>query len=102
MRTAFLFFCLLFITSLFAQQPKYKNANLPIDQRVEDLIVRMTLEEKVAQLISYFSRDTSAFDENGNFIGVQDTAVLNHGVGSFSSWSLWRMPSPQKTSAVYE
>lgn len=29
---------------------KYKNPNLPIEERVEDLLSRMTLEEKVAQL----------------------------------------------------
>lgn len=28
----------------------YKNANVPVDQRVEDLLSRMTLEEKVQQL----------------------------------------------------
>ncbi|MCR4439520.1 MAG: glycoside hydrolase family 3 N-terminal domain-containing protein [bacterium] len=30
--------------------PDYKNAKLPIERRVEDLLSRMTLEEKVAQL----------------------------------------------------
>jgi len=31
-------------------EPKYKNPSVPIDQRVDDLIKRMTLEEKVSQL----------------------------------------------------
>jgi beta-glucosidase len=31
--------------------PKYKNPRLPIDERVNDLISRMTLEEKVSQMI---------------------------------------------------
>jgi beta-glucosidase len=31
-------------------QPPYKNAQLPIHQRVDDLVSRMTLEEKVSQL----------------------------------------------------
>ncbi|MDQ6787499.1 MAG: glycoside hydrolase family 3 C-terminal domain-containing protein [Acidobacteriota bacterium] len=30
--------------------PPYKNAKLPIDERVKDLLSRMTLEEKVAQM----------------------------------------------------
>ncbi|MCI0512415.1 glycoside hydrolase family 3 C-terminal domain-containing protein [candidate division KSB1 bacterium] len=30
--------------------PDYKNANLPVEQRVNDLLARMTLAEKVAQL----------------------------------------------------
>jgi len=38
----------------FAQQPTdkpaYKNPNLPVDQRADDLVSRMTLEEKASQL----------------------------------------------------
>ena len=30
----------------------YWNANLPVEQRVEDLLARMTLEEKVAQILT--------------------------------------------------
>ena len=30
--------------------PVYKNANFPVEQRVEDLLARMTLEEKIDQL----------------------------------------------------
>jgi len=33
-----------------ASQPPYKNTQLPVDQRVKDLVSRMTLEEKVAQM----------------------------------------------------
>jgi beta-glucosidase len=73
----------------------YKNSRLPVEERVNDLLQRMTLEEQAAQLIGIFSRDTLAFDENGNFIGVQDTAILNHGVGSFVTWSLRFEHSPQ-------
>ena len=46
----------------------------------------MTLDEKVRQLISYGSMDTASFDVNGNFIGGKDSALLNHGVGSFFTW----------------
>jgi beta-glucosidase len=34
------------------ENPSYKNANLPIDERVKDLLGRMTLEEKVAQMMA--------------------------------------------------
>src|SRR4029079_10900329 len=35
-----------------AQQiPAYKNASLPIDERVKDLLSRMTIEEKAAQMM---------------------------------------------------
>lgn len=37
---------------LFAQQePAYKNHKLPVEERVNDLVGRMTLEEKVSQLV---------------------------------------------------
>jgi beta-glucosidase len=37
---------------IYAQQPLYKNSKQPVDKRVADLLKRMTLEEKVAQLQS--------------------------------------------------
>ena len=54
----------LFLASLYAistlpssaqtpsSRPKYKDPGLPVDQRVDDLISRMRLEEKVSQLTS--------------------------------------------------
>jgi beta-glucosidase len=84
------------VASGFAQLPKYKNPALPVEERVDDLIGRMTLEEKVAQLSGFFSRDTAAFDEAGNFVSVSDTSVLNRGVGTFGSWALWRSRSPEQ------
>src|SRR5258707_6969068 len=36
----------------FAQAPIYKDPKAPMDQRVGDLLGRMTLEEKVSQLMS--------------------------------------------------
>lgn len=42
----------LFLTgiSVFAQEPPYKQSQLPIQERVDDLLKRMTLEEKIAQI----------------------------------------------------
>lgn len=31
----------------------YKNASLPVDERVKDLVDRMTIEEKAGQLFRY-------------------------------------------------
>jgi beta-glucosidase len=36
----------------WAQQPAYLNPSLPIDQRADDLLGRMTLEEKASQLVN--------------------------------------------------
>lgn len=52
----------LFATPGTAQvAPAYKNPNAPLDQRVRDLLVRMTLEEKVSQLMN----DAPAIDRLG-------------------------------------
>lgn len=48
--TTVVLFVALFI---MAQKPLYKNTKLPIEKRVTDLLQRMTLEEKVAQMCQY-------------------------------------------------
>jgi len=80
--------------------PSYKNSSLSVEERTEDLLKRMTLEEKVGQLFSFMSRDSVAFDENGNYIGVRDTALLNRGVGSFFAWQLFMERSHVKRAQL--
>jgi beta-glucosidase len=51
LRTAlFTVYCSLITVYSFSQQPLYLDPKQPIDQRVEDLLSRMTLEEKVGQI----------------------------------------------------
>lgn len=46
--------------------PDYKNPKLSVEERVADLLNRMTLEEKVAQMIGIWGQKKSIlFDENG-------------------------------------
>jgi beta-glucosidase len=46
----------------------YKNQSLPIEQRVADLLSRMTLEEKVAQMVGVWQgKGTTLVAEKGNF-----------------------------------
>ncbi|HEX9653162.1 MAG TPA: hypothetical protein VGA99_05585, partial [bacterium] len=46
----------------------YKNAKLPIKDRVADLLSRMTLEEKVAQMVGVWQgKGQTLVDESGNF-----------------------------------
>ena len=33
-----------------SQQPAYKNTHLSVDKRVDDLVSRMTVEEKISQM----------------------------------------------------
>jgi beta-glucosidase len=41
-----------FTTVLFAQSYPFQNPDLPIDQRVDDLVGRLTLEEKIQQMVN--------------------------------------------------
>lgn len=43
-------------------QPKYKDASLPVEERVEDLLRRMTLHEKVLQLQNNSTSDINAIE----------------------------------------
>jgi beta-glucosidase len=49
------------IAPLFAQQPLYQNPAAPLAKRVDDLLGRLTLEEKVSQLMN----DSAAIDRLG-------------------------------------
>ncbi|MFJ5597558.1 glycoside hydrolase family 3 N-terminal domain-containing protein [Micromonospora parva] len=61
-----------------AIEATYADANAPVDERVADLLARMTREEKLAQLGS-----TWAFTllESGRFAPQRARSVLAHGLG---------------------
>ena len=55
-----------------AEQPPYKNATLSIDARVQDLLGRMTLEEKFWQVFMIpGSLDDPAHDYSKGIFGLQ-------------------------------
>lgn len=68
-------------TMVAAQTPDYKRADLPIERRVEDLIGRMTLEEKVAQLGSVWEQKGSIMDAQGRFDPAKAAQFMPHGIG---------------------
>ena len=48
--------------------PPYKNPKLPSAQRVKDLLSRMTIEEKAAQMVCVWREKADKLvDEEGNF-----------------------------------
>ena len=64
--------------------PLYKNAAAPIAARVNDLLARMTLEEKVAQLMTVWQGKTEIFDDNLQFDPAKMAAVYPDGIGQFA------------------
>ena len=70
----------------------YKDPQLAIDQRVADLLGRMTLDEKVAQLTTLWVRKPQQRDLNGNysfpdrgdFSPEKAAVVMKHGIGQIA------------------
>jgi beta-glucosidase len=60
----------------------YRNPRLPVEKRVRDLLGRMTLAEKVAQLQSVNWSGTRVFDgKGGRFSPEKARALMPHGIG---------------------
>ena len=93
--------CLLLLSVLSAQQPapSYKNPALPIETRVSDLLSRMTLEEKVAQLESTWQNHSQGLlpeeyfvDEKGKLDEAKAREALKNGLGQVTRPSEGRGP----------
>ena len=59
----YLLLSLLLFVGCQTDNPVYKNKNISLDKRVEDLLSRMTFEEKVAQSIAVWQM----VGKEGNF-----------------------------------
>jgi len=87
-------------TSTSAQNlPPYRDPRLTVEQRVADLLSRMTLEEKVAQMEGAwenknFHKDplTMFVDEKGNFLPDRAAVLMKDGLGQISRPSENRGP----------
>src|SRR5271170_2450607 len=70
--------------------PAYRNPKLPIEQRLADLLSRMTLEEKVAQIEgawenpAFMTTPESRFVEKGVFVPERAAVWLRDGLGQMS------------------
>lgn len=89
---------LFFAVSARAQQPLYKNAKAPIEDRVNDLLSRMTVNEKVGQLLCPLGWPMYTKSDKGK-VGISDTYIkrmTQMPIGSF--WAVLRAdPWTQKT-----
>ncbi len=61
--------------------PPYKDASLPVEQRVQDLIQRMTLDEKLAQIQCVWKGKRHFIDDNFNFLPDSAAIYLKDGIG---------------------
>jgi beta-glucosidase len=70
--------------------PDYKNPSLPIDKRVADLLARMTLQEKVAQLTCLWINrpqvkpQTNFSTDRGDFSPEKAAQVMKNGIGQIA------------------
>ena len=64
-------------------KPLYKDAKLPVEQRVEDLLARMTLEEKIAQITAIWNRKAALLSPAGDFDPQKARALYPDGIGHF-------------------
>ncbi|HTG86639.1 MAG TPA: glycoside hydrolase family 3 N-terminal domain-containing protein [Pyrinomonadaceae bacterium] len=70
--------------------PEYKNPRLSVDVRVADLLSRMTLEEKVAQLTCLWGNrpqanpQTDFATDRGEFSPTKAAQVMKHGIGQIA------------------
>jgi len=73
--------------------PKYRNPNLAIDDRVADLLSRMTLEEKVQQITGGSRAESEVIDPTGTYTTESARAVL-------SRWWDPDQPFPPRKAAI--
>lgn len=67
-----------------ADKMLYKDASQPVQARVEDLLRRMTLEEKVAQMIGIWEKKGDIQDAQGDFSAAKAARAFPNGLGQIT------------------
>ena len=65
-------------------QAVYKNAKAPVEARVDDLLQRMSLDDKIAQITAVWDDKTKVFDAGGEFDPAKMPAIFPNGIGHFA------------------
>ncbi|MGC1483608.1 MAG: glycoside hydrolase family 3 N-terminal domain-containing protein [Candidatus Acidiferrum sp.] len=89
----------MFLAGQAQDAPAYRNPKLPLEQRLADLLSRMTLEEKVAQLEGVWENqqfmktpESRFVDDKGAFVPERAAVLLKDGIGEMSRPSEGRGP----------
>jgi beta-glucosidase len=64
--------------------PVYKNPAAPVEQRVEDLLSRMTQEEKIAQITTIWTKKGEILNATGQFDAAKAKQRYPAGIGHFA------------------
>lgn len=83
--------------SLDIEFPIYKNAEVNIESRVNDLLARMTLEEKVAQLNAATLRKSASVEEGVEPLEKSIEEQVKHGIGFVENTFDQRLPDQSVT-----
>ncbi len=67
-----------------AGRPLYKDASQPVERRVEDLLARMTLEEKVQQMVAIWLEKEKIQTPDGEFDPAKASQNFPNGLGQIS------------------
>ncbi len=83
------------LTAVLAAQapPPYRDPARSIDERVADLLGRMTLDEKMAQLEGIWQKKPQIQDADGRFDPAKAKTLLEHGIGEISRPSETNLPA---------
>jgi hypothetical protein len=105
-------FTLVFCTVSLAQQTEqppadvsklpFMTPSLPVEQRVNDLLKRMTVEEKVSQLVNQSRAIPRLGIPAYDWWSESLHGVLSNGTRNFRSRSAWLQPSTRKQSMTWQ
>ncbi|HEU4695666.1 MAG TPA: glycoside hydrolase family 3 N-terminal domain-containing protein [Sphingomicrobium sp.] len=71
-------------SSAQSPQPLYKDPRQPVDRRVDDLLSRMTLDEKVAQLLTVWEQKAKIQTPVGRFSPEKASEAFPNGIGGLA------------------
>lgn len=66
------------------ERPHYRDASLPVETRVADLLARMTLEEKIAQTLTVWRDKEKITAEDGAFSPEKAAVEIPNGIGGIA------------------